>query len=295
MSNLFANNSDIKYPLSDFHESDIPNSIFTGLSLSVPEGVKPRMTGLRVGDGFVFVLFEDSDTELPVGSLFMANPEPGRIYPLDMDVAGFGWVMFGPGVYDEVGFYLADIVELDPETIIPDLSLHDVFTITVNGVSYTLETFLEFFSDSSVLSLSISGDTLYIDRNDAVLDDISRSNFTDNGSASTGGEDPRIFTIDDVFPDENGNIDININGCIERCDEVNDLELPRGDEFSGEYGILPLNEFFEKVYAPGDPCAPSGSSESSGEPEEPLCQDIIKETIYNEDSKDVGTLYKGDT
>jgi hypothetical protein len=294
MSNLFENNADVKYPLSDFHEFSIPNSIFTGLSLAVPEGVNPRMTGLRVGIGFVFVLFEDSDTELPVASLLQENPEPGRIYPLDMDVDGFGWVMFGPGIYDEEGFVSDEIVELDPDTVIPQLNVHDAFTIEVNGFSYTLEAFLELLSDSSLLSLSISGDTLYIDRNDAVLDDISRSALTDNGGLSTAGEDPRIYTIDDIGPDANGNIDIDIVGCIEKCDEVNDLELPRGDEFDGESGLLPLNEFFEKVYAPGDPCAPSGSGSSGSGSGEPDCHNITKQDIINEDGIAIGTLYEGD-
>ena len=305
--NLYSNNADIKFPLSDTHEVDIPNDILTGLTMSAPEGVTPVLTGLRVGIGFVFAVFEDLSTGAAIGDVRVDDPLPGLIYPLDMSVPGDGFIMFGPGAISREGFYSGQVeVALEVEVVTslatgiggfgsgfgPGFDVDGVSSwgIDVNSLTYGLSNVLEILSNNELLTIAVEDNVVYIDRNDTVIDDVGRIDLLER--AAGGGEDPRVFTIANTGPDANGNIDIDIQDAMEKCADVNSLEIGRGDITSGDAVKLPLDIFFPPKPNPDDPCAPSaGPSSGSSEPEEPDSELVVKVPIINEDSVEVGTLY----
>jgi hypothetical protein len=289
-ANLYGNNADVKFPLIDTHTEDIPNDILTGLSLSVPEGVIPTLTGLRVGIGFVFALFEDLSTETPIASVRIDAPQSGLIYPLDMDISGHGFVTFGPGIFSSEGYFSKPVsVTLSPEVVTNIAAQPTKRTMLVNGLAYDIENVLEILSGTDLLTITVENNTVYLDRNDAILDDFNRLDLLDRVS-TTGGEDTQLYTVGNVFPDVDGNIDITIEDCIEECAEVNSLDIERGDLGDGTAIPLPLDIFFPPKPNPDDPCAPSDTGSSSVE-EEGTCINVYRHPIINEAAKGVGTLY----
>jgi hypothetical protein len=292
---LFSNNADIKYPLSDFHEEVIPNDILLDLSLNVPDGIEPVLTILRIGLGFAFVAFEDSSTRVPVASVLVQNPLPARVVPLDMSVEGFGWVVFGPGLSSS--FYSGDVaVELDPETVVSMVQTAPTFALIVNGIRTPIENVLRLEAANGFLTIrALDQHTVVIDRNDAEILDEQLQGFTDLGTADEG--DVNILqTLDNVRPDSQGNIDIDIVNCVEGCKDVYSLEIPRGIVEAGISEELPLDTFQpDQVISTLDPCFSSSSSISSSltvfDPFEG-CQDIIKTNIIDSTGfVAVGTLY----
>ena len=85
---LYANNADIKYPLSDFHETGIPNDILLDLSLSVPAIKDPILGALRIGPTTVFLSIEDRETRVSIASVLVTYPVAARVYPLENVGAG---------------------------------------------------------------------------------------------------------------------------------------------------------------------------------------------------------------
>jgi hypothetical protein len=288
--NLYSNNADVKFPLIDTHTEDIPNDILTGLSLTVPPSIQPVLTCLRVGIGFVVVILEDLTNNIPIAYVLVEDPQPGLIYPLEMDVLGHGYVMFGPGALERQGYYSGQVsVALEDEVVISAPNMSTTYTIEINGLTYSLDNALKLLSANSLLNITIEGSNIFIDRNDDELDELSLVSFLDRDVKVN--QDPLIYTIANTPPDENGNIDIDIIGCMEECAPVNSTDIDRGDEGAGDNISLPLDIYFPAQPNEDDPCAPSESSESSETPEEPSCQNIYKEVIYNENNNEVGTLY----
>ncbi len=283
-ANLYSNNADVKFPLIDTHQEDIPNDILTGLSLSVPEGVVPTLTGLRVGIGFVFAVFEDLSTGTAVASVRVDNPQAGLIYPLDMDIVGHGFVTFGPGVFSSEGYFSGQVsVTLEPEVVTTLIQQPTKRTMLINGLEYDISNVLEILSSTDLLTVSIEDGIVYLDRNDAILDDFNRLDLLDRVS-STQGADAQIYTLNNIFPDESGNIDIVIEDCIEECAEVNSLDITRGDLGDGTSVSLPLDVYFPPKPNPDDPCAPSDTGSSSEAVEDDVCKNIYRETIYTKAS-----------
>jgi len=304
--NLYSNNADVKFPLSDVHTEDIPNDILTGLTMSSPADITPMLTGLRVGMGFVFAVFEDLSTGEAVGDVRIDDPVPGIIYPLSMSVPGTGFIMFGPGAVSREGYFSGQVnVALENEVVTrldtltggfgsgfgPGFEILGEYAwgIHVNSLEYGLENVLEMLSNNELITITVEDNVVYIDRNDAAIGDVGRIDLLDR--AAGGGEDPRVFSVADTLPDSNGNIDIDLDDCMEKCADVNNLEIGRGDLIAGDAVTLPLDIYFPPKANPDDPCAPSATSSSSSVPEEPTCVNVYKQVILNEDTDAVGTLY----
>jgi len=264
----------------------------------VPAGLVPVLGALRVGLGFVFLSIEDQATRTPIATIIEQKPRAARVYPLTMDVEGFGWVVFGPRAAQGPVYYNGEIsVELDPETYTALKTTAPVFGLSINGFVKELSNVLELSAQSAFLTISVEGGVIYIDRNDDVFTEDDRSALTQQPEAPTI-PDQALLSIDGVLPDENGNIDIDIIGCIEGCQDNRELLIPRGDTGRGISEKLPLDIFNPRVYNPDDPCDPDGGDSSTGdssEAEDPFagCTEIGKTDILDASDGDrpIGTLY----
>jgi len=257
---LYSNNADIKYPLSDFHELGVPNDILLDLSLNVPEAYDPVVVCVRVTSSFVFIAIEDRTSGLPIAHLMQVAAEPARVYPMEMEVVGTGWVVLGSGVRD--AFYIGDVeIDLDPETIVSLKQSGIPIQLTTNSFDQDLADVLQFASNTDFLSVTVEGDTVYLDRADEVL---SQDQLIALKSGQTGGAvadtERYIFSVGGATPDELGNIDIDIVGKVQDCGDFGELIIPRGDEGGGDYEELPLDVFQPRTYEEGDDCAPVTSS-----------------------------------
>jgi hypothetical protein len=267
---LYSNNADIKYPLSDFHELDIPNDILLDLSLNVPEAYDPVVVCVRVTPNFVFVAIEDRTSGLPIAHLMQVSPAPARVYPLELAVDGTGWLVLGPGI--RAPFYIGDVeVDLDPETIVSLEQTGLPISLSTNTFDRELENVLKIASSTDFLSVSVEGNTIYLDRSDESL---SQDQLIALKSGKTGGtisdSTQYIFSVGGTTPDALGNIDIDIVGKVRDCGSFGELEIPRGDEGGGDYEELPLDIFQPRTYEPGDDCAPTTSSSAS-----PVAEEVV--------------------
>lgn len=294
---LYSGNADRKYPLSDFHTTDVPNDLILDISMSVPEGIEPVLSAARVGVRFAFLCFEDKTTHAAVASIMITDPIPARVYPLQMDVSGFGWVVFGGrSATNEPYFSGAVAVDLDPECWVALKTVGPLFALEVNGFPKEVANVLELASISELVTITVENGIIYLDRNDDVIteDDLVALNLEDQ---AIGDTEQILYTLDGVLPDADGNIDVDIVGCIQDCGPTRELSVPRSDTGLGEQGELPLDIYTPRRYVDGDPCAPSESSGSSSgsSAEDPFagCTEIVKVDILDAMSSDhaVGTLY----
>jgi hypothetical protein len=276
---LYSNNADIKYPLSDFHEQDIPNDLLLDLSLNVPPGHDPVLAAVRVGVSFVFISIEDRTTGVPIAHTIVNSPRTAVVVPLTMEVEGFGWVVFGPGIRNQ--FYSEAIeVDLDPECVVYLDPSAPEFGLIVNKAEYTLANFLEIVAQNDTLTVRTSGQDIIIERNDEVIPDDQIAGFTEGARSQGGDEEPLLYVI--------------VQGCIENCQDVWSLEIPRGDTGIGESEELPLDVFNPRPANPEDPCESSGASASSTstDPFDQACHDIRRITMQDPiDLHEIGTLY----
>ena len=292
---LYSNNADIKYPLSDFHEEDIPNDILLDLSLNVPAGLEPVVGAVRVGVGFAFVSIENKADRTAIGHIITPAPAVARVYPLSMDVSGFGWVVWGPGATSGHTFYSGNVaVDLDPEAFVALEKTGLSFDLKINGFDRDLGDFMEILGGSDFLTVTREGNQIFMDRNDALLseDDLVGLNVDQEIAEET--EEQVVFTVEGTPPDENGNIDIVIVNCAADCGETRGLVVPRGDQGEGEAGELPLDIFSTREFEEGDPCAPSDQQESESAVPDPYegCTEIERVDIIDAtQGKAIGTLY----
>ena len=286
---LYANNADVKYPLSDFHETDVPNDLLLDLSLSLPAGYTPVVGAIRMTRYLAFVSIENAVTRVPLAVAAIPTPKMAVVYPLTMSVAGSGWIVFGPGIARD--YYSGPVaIELDPATWVALRQNAPVYTLEVNGTPYTLRDYLKLLLANNVLSVSISGNQIYLDRNDAELSAGQLADFTDNG-LDADMDQKVLKTLGGIGPDVNGNIDIDISGCYPPCLDVWSLDLPPGDTGDGEFGELPLDKLAERAYGGENwPCPSSESGQFSSYSTEP-CMRIIRVDILDNDGHAVGTLY----
>ena len=303
MNTLYSNNADIKYPLSDFHETDIPNDMLMDVSISVPEGLEVVLGIARVGLTFAFVSFEEKTTRDPIGSVLVSNPQLARVYPLDMDVAGFGWVVFGPRAAQGNSYYSGNVsVDLDPEVFTALKTTAPVIPVSVNGFPVNVQNVLRLLSGSEMLTITVQGNTVYFDRNDSVLTTEDRVSLTEQELGIEGINDSALFTLGGVGPDANGNVDVDITGCIQECLPTRELVIPRGNLSQGVSGELPLDSYQEPLYGPDHPCGEGEESSSEGSGEltvtDPFegCTPIVKKDILDVTNGDkaIGTLYTVD-
>lgn len=291
---LYANNADIKYPLSDFHESDIPNGALLDLSISVEDTLRPIVGAFRRGPSFVFISIEDEDTRLPIASAIITNPVAARVYPLTMDVDGYGWVVFGPEAVNGVPYYCDDAVDLDPETVLPLVQTAPALDLSVNGFPRDVRNILEIASGSIFLTVSVENGVIYIDRND---DELSTDDLISMGVEQDINSDTNrqvLYTIENTEPDDTGNLNILIIGCVNDCGDTRSLDVPRGDIGEGVTEELPLDEFVPRTYDPNDPCGPSGSESESPEGPDPYagCTAMFPVDIVDPSTGEaIGTLY----
>jgi hypothetical protein len=152
---LYANNADIKYPLSDFHETDIPNDILLDLSISVPAGIDPILAALRIGPSTVFLSIEDRLTRAPVASVIVTYPVAAKVYPLDMTMGGFGWVVFGSRVTTGEPYFSGDVVvDLDPEVFVALRKTAPRLDLTVNGFPQDITNVLTLLAGSNLVTVT---------------------------------------------------------------------------------------------------------------------------------------------
>jgi len=289
-NNLFHSaNADIKYPLSDTHTSDVPNDLLLDLSISAQVGEDVVLGAVRVHADIVFLSFERAISREAVATLLVNSPRTGVIYPLSMDVDGFGYVVLGDGAF---GDYLetSTTIALDPECFLPVRNITPVFSLQVNGVVKEFRNILELLSsESDVLSITIEDNVIYLDRLDDNLSAQEQADLTDSILQDPDVSDSIIYTINGVRPDENGNIDITVLGCIPDCERDYSLEIPRGDEGQGTSGELPL-DVFNPRRGDDDPCV-----DTPGPPPEEVdpCLNVATETILDvQGDIPIGTLYR---
>ena len=285
---LYANNADVKYPLSDFHETDVPNDILLDLCLNIDPVYTPVVGAVRITPYLAFLSIEDQATGAPLATAAVDKAKMAVVYPLTMSVPGSGWVVFGPGLVRE--YYSGPVaIELDPETVVQLQTVAPVFNLKVNGAEYTLENVLKLLLANNTLIATIDGSTVYLDRNDAVMTDVQIADFTESNGLET---DPGkyVYSIGGVLPDALGNIDIDIDGCFEACVDVWSLPIPRSDLGIGEYGELPLDKFASNEFTPNTPCYSSEGGGSEGGGPFDGCQTIIKLDIVDF-GRAIGTLY----
>ena len=282
---LYANNADVPYPLDMFTQTNVPNDLLLDLCLCIPAGYTPVVGAIRNTPYLAYVSIEDKTTGAPLAMAAVPKARMAVVYPLTMSVAGSGWIVFGPGVAN--AYYSGAVaIPLDPETVVQLAASAPVFNLHLNGAAYPLENLLTLLMGSTMLTATVEGNTVYLDRNDGVL---SLAQIADLTAAAGAHPDLNqyVYSIGGVAPDENGNVDIDISGCFAACNDVWSLPIPRSDLGIGEYGELPLDVFANNKYQPDTPCfssEPGGSSEAGG------CQQIIKIAITDA-AHAIGTLY----
>jgi len=294
---FYSNNADLKYPLSDFHNEVIPNDILLNLTLGIPTGIVPAVAAIRVENSFVFISIEDVNTRTPVATVLINKPSLAKVYPLDMDVIGHGWVSFGPGATGSSTFYSGDIlVGVDPECVTSLDNTEPPYIIEVNGLEFQVNNILDFLAENENIILTVDGSTIFIDRNDDTLSAEARVNLTATVSEISLQTSDVVFSVGGVLPDTDGNIDIDVVDCIPECAFSREIVIPRGDTGDGETKELPLDIFQPREFAEGDPCAPATSSEAPEE-QDPFdgCNVLEKVDLVDpSNDKAVGTLYTQD-
>ncbi len=286
---LYANNADVKYPLDAFHETAVPNDLLLDLCLNIGPEHTPVVAAIRVSPYLAFVSIEDAVTGEPLATAAVEKAQMAIVYPLTMSVAGSGWIVFGPGVARE--FYSGPIaVAPDPETLVQLQTVAPIFSLRLNRSDYELANVLSLLLANSTLVATIQGSTVYLDRNDAVMTDAQIADFT-----AAPGVQPDlskyVYSIGGVAPDELGNVDIDVVGCLMNCEDVWTMTIPRSDLGTGEYDELPLDKFASNAFQPSTPCYSSlADGGSSSEDPFDYCQSIIKIDIES-NLLPIGTLY----
>lgn len=289
-SGLYAYNANIKYPLSDFHEADVANDILSDITLSVGPEYDPVVGAIRITPFTAFVAIQNRTSGESLAIAAVHNPIPGRVYALEMDVGGFGWVVFGPGARNKVIYTGSVEIDLDPEVHIELKNTAPTYAIQEGPYVYDAVNILKLLSTNDSLAITVEGNTIYIDRNDAALNEAQVAGFT---NVLGTDETSLIFTVGGALVDDDGNIDIDVVGVIQPCDDVWNLQVPRGDNALGTNVELPLDAFSPRLYTEGNSCVDPESSEfpDTGD----TAQTIIKENILDRvDDCAVGTLYKKD-
>lgn len=136
MNQMLAGNSIIKYPLDPLSSDVVPHDFLLDLSVTVPEGMDPLLTNIIIGLGSLFITLETAAGD-PVGH-YSGPAGTGRIVNMTMSVPGFGWLVVGPAVDEEVRI-LKNIREpLDPSTTLRVPASPTAFSLVVDGKRYDM-------------------------------------------------------------------------------------------------------------------------------------------------------------
>jgi len=251
---MYSNNAEVKYPLSAFHEADIPNDILIGLSLHIDEGLDPVLSVLQIFPGFAFVAIEDAASHDLIASVAVADPLPAMIYPLEMQQGSYGAVSFGPGLTST--FNSGNVsVALDPDVVSYRRSPGPLWTLSLNGSSHVLGDLLKLLSNSGYLSITAEGSTIYFDRNDQVIPSDTLLRLTQALTNLSG--DP-VLSIGGIRPDANGEITLAFKDVdtFPDCPDVYSLAPKRPAEGYDEAVELPLDVLVPRDYAEDYACTP---------------------------------------
>ena len=287
---IYSNNANIKYPLNDFHEASVPNDLLLNLSLNIPEDYVPIVSVLQTSNLLAYLAIEDSSTHVLLASVVVERPTLARVYPLVMDVAGFGHVVFGPGLTTPYnGGHLA--IPLDPDTVTYTAATAPALQVKINGIQYPVTNILRLAEQSGLVDITVEGSTVYFDRNDAVLTADQLNGFTDLPGSIDNPEEV-ITQIGGVSPDSDGNIDIlfRTQDLHQDCTDIYTMSPRRTLEGKSPASELPLAQLAPRDYDPDYECAPDVPPDDSDPAIGP--QTIKAATILDKaDDNPVGVLY----
>lgn len=227
---IFDENTAVKYPLSDFHESSIPNDVLVDLSVSGPlalligwedaqsggdapmwihgypplpvptlaadfpgESSQVFLTNLVKRSGVLFVSFEAYPGN-PVCHLSVISPEPFKIYKMEAADGVAAWIAFGPGVSRD--FEYRDVaVPVDADCLLP--RDEPFAALVVNDVVHPAPRSLSIVFNDAFL-VSGTGD---VARNDAFFQDVMYDLREDIPSRRD-----RLYDIGGAQPDADGDV-----------------------------------------------------------------------------------------
>jgi len=215
MKTLYASNTNTKYPLESTYSVPISEDIIIDMSLSIPTGIDPLLTNLVVSKHHIFCSFETAEGE-PIAHIMVPTPTVSVIYQLTMNVDGYGWIVFGPGIGKEQQ-HKKITVALDPTVILHTKSKKEI-GFQVNGITYPMPTSLN-IKATNYMTIQET-DSIELIRDDSKLTATNRRTlFKPNNQVKEG----QIFTINGVAPTHTGNIDIMFQ--LNNYDETVDVSL----------------------------------------------------------------------
>ena len=225
---LYLENSVQKYPLEDDTSGDIAKDILLDMSITTPAGTAMYLTNLVRTDQYLFVSIENDSGA--VAHFFTAAPTQFRMNQMVMHMDGYGWIVFGPGVN---GRFRHELVRerIDSRCILPNQRTVRQFKLEINGVSYDMPSVLNVLVNDFIgvsrqtRQISPSGGdpcACFRDDNPALphsadfreclvlrRNDIKLSDSMIKQGLTLGDTWARpLFTINNMAPDKNGNIDL---------------------------------------------------------------------------------------
>lgn len=223
MEQWYANNTTIKFPLDPFHEGDVPDDMLVDMSVTVPPGTDVWLTNFIVTDRFVFLSLEATDGSA-VGHCIQTDPDISHIVPLEMKTAGYGWIVFGPGIKEGPREYKDIRIKLDASVLLPDVPVTDPYELYVDGKSYPRPEILNIKTlDYITVNENKFDDALWFIRDDSKLSgNMAITLFTEETYY------PNYVTdINGLTPDSAGNININITPVGTPPDDNTITEIKR--------------------------------------------------------------------
>lgn len=231
---LYSENSNIKYPLSDTQVTSVPDDLILDMSVSVPASIpldSVKATNIICRNGYVMVSLEAGTT--PIAHAFVLNPQPFIIYPMTCSAANNACIVFGPGVARETNQSCISL-DLDPRVLLHKIKAANIMRLSVNGFEYDMPQTLnivcnnylqttaepryltmDMMSSSSTMSNSSQTGSssasnlencLVISRNDTTVSDrTSKYGLIDKDFSQLP-----LYSINDVKADSTGNITITL-------------------------------------------------------------------------------------
>ena len=207
---VYAENTSLKYPLSDFSDGVIDKDILIDMSLSISDGWEilypdAYVTNLIRTPQYFFIAIENDAG--PIAHLFVEEPIPFKMYTLTMHKEGAGFIVLGPGI--SRNFAYKQVREaVDGRCVMPN-SMAAYFQLVVNGEEFPMPDVLNistnYFIATTAETRKVGADTLSnvlcLKRNDSKLS----SDLIKFGLTQATADSLPILTIAQVPPDSNGN------------------------------------------------------------------------------------------